>query len=452
MRRRVFSSSGDVAASLVLEDGSVWRGAGFGAHGVALGELCFNTAMSGYQEILSDPSYADQIVVFSFPHIGNVGVNAADEESSGIKARGCVVAQRPSEPSNWRGEQDFSSWLCAQGVVGLYDVDTRSLVRLLRDGGAQRAAIVFEEKRFSLKACLKKVRAWPGLKGAELARAVSCREPYVWSDSGGNSGGNSGSNADSNSGSDSGSDPESDSGSDSGSDSEHDLGSDPSRTPLSVAPRKSRLPSVHVVALDFGMKRNILRCLSSGGARVTVVPATTSSAAIFDLHPDGIFLSNGPGDPSASTLYAQSMLKPLLSSHIPMFGICLGFQLLAHALGARSEKMSFGHHGANHPVQVLSSGQVEITSQNHGFAVPVDSLPEDVEATHVSLFDGTLEGFASKERPVFAVQYHPESSPGPHDSRHLFARFLKNCRRFQATQTTSSSSSSPAGSATASAD
>ena len=399
MRRRVFTSSGIETASLVLEDGSVWHGMGVGARGFALGELCFNTSMSGYQEILSDPSYADQIVVFSFPHIGNVGVNALDEESSGVHARGCVLAQRPSEPSNWRSEKHFSSWLCERGLVALCDVDTRSLVRLLRDGGAQRAAIVFEEKPFSLKNCLKKVRAWPGLKGAELAQSVSCQEPHDWQD------------------------------------------------PLSVASKKSSQPRVHVVALDFGMKRNILRCLESGGARITIVPATTSSATITDLRPDGIFLSNGPGDPAASARYAQSMLEPLLSSNIPMFGICLGFQLLAHALGARSEKMSFGHHGANHPVQVLANRQVEITSQNHGFSIPAESLPDDVEATHVSLFDGTLEGFQSQKRPIFAVQYHPESSPGPHDSRHLFARFLKDCRNFQSAKT-----SAPPAPATTSVD
>ena len=408
MRSRVFSSSvGKVAsdaAFLVLEDGSLWRGTGFGARGFALGELCFNTAMSGYQEILSDPSYADQIVVFSFPHIGNVGVNAEDEESSQIHARGCVIAQRPSEPSNWRSEKDFSSWLCERGLVGLCDVDTRSLVRLLRDGGAQRAAIVFDGKRFSLKNCLKKVRAWPGLKGAELAQSVSCREPYPWKDP----------------------------------------WKDSSDSPASVSSKSSSQPSVHVVALDFGMKRNILRCLEKGGARITVVPAATSSAAIADLHPDGIFLSNGPGDPGASALYAQRTLVALLSAQIPMFGICLGFQLLAHALGGRSEKMSFGHHGANHPVQDLSSGLVEITSQNHGFCVPADSLPDDVEATHVSLFDGTLEGFQAKQSPVFAVQYHPEASPGPHDSRHLFTRFLKDCRRFQTTKTTATKTTTPA--------
>ena len=407
MHRSVFSSSDGGTASLVLEDGSVWRGTGFGAHGFALGELCFNTAMSGYQEILSDPSYADQIVVFSFPHIGNVGVNAADDESSAVYARGCVFAQRPSEPSNWRSEKDLASWLCERGVVALCDVDTRSLVRLLRDGGAQRAAIVFEEKRFSLKACLAKVRNWPGLEGAELAQSVSCREAHVWKD--------------------------------------------PSGDPPFALLRKSSKPSVHVVALDFGMKRNILRCLESGGARITVVPASASNDAIADFRPDGIFLSNGPGDPAASARYAQSILVPLLSSSIPMFGICLGFQLLAHALGARSEKMPFGHHGANHPVQVLASGQVEITSQNHGFSVPADSLPDDVEATHVSLFDGTLEGFQAKRSPVFAVQYHPESSPGPHDSRHLFARFLKDCRRFQA-RTKETKTPAPPASATTSTD
>ena len=262
----------------------------------------------------------------------------------------------------------------------------------MRDGGAQRAAIVFEKKRFSPKSCLKKVRDWPGLNGAELACGVSCREPHLWSD--------------------------------------------PCIEPLSAETKKSPKAETHVVAVDFGMKRNILRCLEEGDARVTIVPAQTSSAAIADLCPDGIFLSNGPGDPSASARYAQSMLVPLLSSNIPMFGICLGFQLLAHAFGARTEKMSFGHHGANHPVQELASGQVEITSQNHGFAVPANSLPDEVEPTHISLFDGTLEGFQAKNLPIFAVQYHPEASPGPHDSRHLFARFLKSCRRYQATKTT----------------
>ncbi len=429
MRRRVFTSSGSETASLVLEDGSVWHGTGVGARGFALGELCFNTSMSGYQEILSDPSYAEQIVVFSFPHIGNVGVNNEDEESAGVYARGCVLAQRPSEPSNWRSEKNFCSWLRERGLVALCDVDTRSLVRLLRDGGAQRAAIVFEEKRFSLKNCLKKVRAWPGLRGAELAQGVSCQAPHDWQDPL----------------------PEE-------SLRKASLSQNPFRRDSQpVASKKPSQARVHVVALDFGMKRNILRCLESGGARITVVPATTSSATIADLRPDGIFLSNGPGDPAASARYAQSMLEPLLSSKIPMFGICLGFQLLAHALGARSEKMSFGHHGANHPVQVLANGQVEITSQNHGFSIPAESLPDDVEATHVSLFDGTLEGFQAKKRPIFAVQYHPEASPGPHDARHLFARFLKDCRNFQKTQATQKTHATPAStttpsSATASAD
>ena len=423
MRRRVFSSSARGTASLVLEDGSVWHGTGLGAQGFVLGELCFNTAMSGYQEILSDPSYAHQIVVFSFPHIGNVGVNEEDEESAGVQARGCVLAQPPSEASNWRSEKNFASWLRERGVVGLSDVDTRSLVHLLRDGGAQRAAIVFEEKRFSLKSALKKVREWPGLNGAELARGVSCRKQHVWKDP----------------------------GKDPGKDAEKDPGKDPEKDPVSdpLLAKKASKTKPHVVAVDFGMKRNILRCLEEGGAQITVVPAQTSSTAIADLRPDGIFLSNGPGDPAASARYAQSMLVPLLSSNIPIFGICLGFQLLAHAFGARSEKMSFGHHGANHPVQDLASGHVEITSQNHGFAVPACSLPDDVEVTHVSLFDGTLEGFQAKKLPIFAVQYHPEASPGPHDSRHLFARFLKNCRRFQATNATNATNATVASATTA---
>ena len=379
--------------ALLLEDGSLYPGSGIGACGGAIGELCFNTSMSGYQEILSDPSYAEQIIVFSFPHIGNVGVCRADDESDKVYARGCIFAQKPSERSSWRSEEDLNAWLTRRGVIALYGLDTRALVRRLRDEGALKAAIINDQKAtFSKKVWLKKIQDWSGLLNAELAREVGSKQQYRWQET----------------------------NEDKASEGE--------------ASEDKASEQLHIVAVDFGIKRNILRCLSKGGARVTVVPPTASDSSILKLEPDGIFLSNGPGDPAASALYANNMLKPLLETNIPIFGVCLGFQLLSLAFGARSEKMPFGHHGANHPVQEIQTGRVEITSQNHGFTVPIESLPDALQATHISLFDQSLEGFNAKNKPIFAVQYHPEASPGPHDAHYLFNRFFNDCRKYNASK------------------
>ncbi len=421
MNRRVFSARARSKCALLLEDGSLYQGKGVGAHGMAIGELCFNTTMSGYQEVITDPSYAEQIIVFSFPHIGNVGVCAQDSEGSRVHARGCIFSQAPTERSNWRSEENFSSWLRANGVIGLYDLDTRSLVRRLREYGAQRAAIINEEGGFLLiKSYLSKIKAWPGLSGSELAQGVAIKKQYEWQEPLGNA--------------------VSSYSTSQGSrervrkqPSENSNRIESENISRNIKNGNDRDNGLHIVAVDFGIKHQILRCLSAHGARVTVVPPSASSDDILSLRADGVFLSNGPGDPEASSRYAKRMIVPLLSSKIPIFGICLGFQLLALAFGGRSEKMPFGHHGANHPVKDLKTGRVEITSQNHSFAISLDSLPRSkIEVTHVSLFDKSLEGFSAKNLPVFAVQYHPEASPGPHDSAYLFARFFNDCRKYGA--------------------
>ncbi|HEY5300815.1 MAG TPA: glutamine-hydrolyzing carbamoyl-phosphate synthase small subunit [Acetobacteraceae bacterium] len=370
-------------AALVLADGAVFWGRGFGAHSAdpaPVGEVCFNTGMSGYQETLTDPSYAGQIITFTFPHIGNVGANPEDVETGTIAARGLVVKQDVTEPSSWRATQHLDAWLRAQGVVGLAGVDTRALTVRVRDGGAPSGVLAFPaDGRFDLDALRTRAAAWPGLEGMDLAREVSCRQTYEWDET---------------------------------------LWAWPAGTGRQAAPRH------HIVAVDYGAKRNILRCLASAGCRVTVVPATASAEDILRHHPDGVFLSNGPGDPAATAEYAVAPIQAVLKAGIPLFGICLGHQLLALALGARTYKLDRGHRGANQPVKELATGKVEITSQNHGFAVDGASLPASARVTHVSLFDGSNEGLACTDRAAFSVQYHPEASPGPSDSHHLFHRFV----------------------------
>jgi carbamoyl-phosphate synthase small subunit len=370
----------DCNAALVLADRTVFWGRGFGMAGAAVGEVCFNTAMTGYQEILTDPSYAAQIITFTFPHIGNVGANPEDIETATPAARGLVIHSRVTAPANWRAIQPLDRWVEAHGLVGLAGVDTRRLTRLVRDGGPPNGVIAYDpERRLDIEALRAEAAAWPGLEGMDLAREVSCRQSYEWDET-------------------------------------------PWRRETGYG-RQCR-PSRHIVAIDYGAKRNILRLLAAHGCRVTVVPATVSAEAVLRHRPDGIFLSNGPGDPAATGEYAIPVLRELIASEKPIFGICLGHQLLALALGGRTRKMARGHRGANHPVKDLATGRVEITSQNHGFVVDPDSLPPGVEATHVSLFDGSNEGLRVPGRPIFSVQYHPEANPGPQDSHYLFDRFV----------------------------
>ncbi len=359
-------------ALLALADGTVFVGEAIGAAGASQGELVFNTAMTGYQEILSDPSYASQIVTLTYPHIGNTGVNDDDMEAAGIHAAGLVVRDAPTRYSNFRGTQDLKGFLQQQGVVAIAGVDTRALTRRLREQGAQNAAIVAGERAGDRAAAIALARAFPGLDGLDLAKAVSTPRSYVW-----------------------------------------DEGLWETTTPP---------PRYHVVAYDYGIKRNILRSLAQAGCRVTVVPAQTAARQVLALKPDGVFLSNGPGDPKACD-YAIAATRELVGSGVPLFGICLGHQLLGLALGGRTLKMKFGHHGANHPVLDIDSGRVLITSQNHGFAVDEASLPRCLRVTHRSLFDGSVQGLVHADRPVFSFQGHPEASPGPHDVWPLFARF-----------------------------
>ncbi|MFL2540905.1 MAG: glutamine-hydrolyzing carbamoyl-phosphate synthase small subunit [Candidatus Latescibacterota bacterium] len=370
----------NATAALILGDGSVFWGQGVGAEGNAVGEVCFNTSLTGYQEIMTDPSYAGQIITFTFPHIGNVGTNDEDFETTAPAARGCVLRADITDPANWRSACHYDEWLRSHGLSGIAGVDTRHLTRRIRDIGAPHATICHSlDGQFDLPALQAQAAKWPGLEGMDLAKDVSCRETYSW---------------------------------------------DETNWVLGEGYGKQTNPRFHVVAVDFGAKRNILRCLATLGCRVTVVPANATVDDVLKHKPDGVFLSNGPGDPAATGEYAVPMIKGVLESGLPIFGICLGHQMLALALGATTEKMHHGHRGANHPVKDLGTGKVEITSQNHGFVVAAASLPDNVEMTHVSLFDGTLEGIAVRDRPVFSVQHHPEASPGPQDSHYLFDRFI----------------------------
>ena len=373
-------------AVLVLEDGTVFYGHGFGAETTGVGEVCFNTSMTGYQEIMTDPSYAGQLITFTFPHIGNTGANKDDCETVTPFALGMIVRNDVTGPSNWRTTAPLQSWLKDNNLPGIAGIDTRALTRHIRDNGAPKGALCYrEDGQFDLDELKEMVASWPGLAGMDLATMVSTEQAHNWS------GGL------------------------------FDLAANSFTAGTSTTPLK-------VVAVDYGCKQNILRCLSDAGCTVEVVPATTPAAEILARNPDGIFLANGPGDPAATARHAAEEITQLLDADIPIFGICIGHQLLALAFGGRTVKMERGHRGANHPVRDLATGRIEITSQNHGFRVEPDSLPDEVEVSHISLFDGSVEGLRHKQKPVFCVQYHPESSPGPHDSRYLFTRFAELMR------------------------
>jgi carbamoyl-phosphate synthase small subunit len=370
----------DCNAALVLADGTVFWGHGVGAPGQKVGEVCFNTSITGYQEILTDPSYAGQIITFTFPHIGNVGANAEDIETTTPAARGLVIREPITEPANYRATQPLDAWLKSHGMTGICGVDTRRLTRRIRDRGAPNGVIAYHpEGKLDIPAMQAQAQAWPGLEGMDLALEVTCRQSYEWSE---------------------------------------------------TTWRRERgygtqtAPKFHVVAVDYGAKRNILRMLAAHGCRVTVVPATATVDDIMRHQPDGVFLSNGPGDPAATGEYAVPVLRALIDKSVPMFGICLGHQMLALALGGTTSKMNRGHRGANHPVKDIATGKVEITSQNHGFVVDPASLPAGIEPTHLSLFDKTNEGLSITGKPVFSVQHHPEASPGPQDAHYLFERFV----------------------------
>ncbi|HEU0223310.1 MAG TPA: glutamine-hydrolyzing carbamoyl-phosphate synthase small subunit [Paracoccaceae bacterium] len=368
-------------AVLVLADGSVFYGRGFGAEGKAVAELCFNTAMTGYQEIMTDPSYAAQIVTFTFPHIGNVGVNSEDDETAEPFAAGMVVKWDPTEPANWRSAGHLAEWLKRKGRIGIGGLDTRRLTRAIRLQGMPHVALEHRaDGKFDIEALLQAARAFPGLVGLDLAKDVTCAQSYRW---------------------------------------------DEARWAWGEGYRRREGGGRRVVAVDYGAKRNILRCLASAGCEVTVLPATATAEDVLAYDPEGLFLSNGPGDPAATGAYAVPMIRKILSeTRLPVFGICLGHQMLALAVGATTVKMSHGHHGANHPVKDVETGKVEITSMNHGFTVDSQTLPYGVIETHISLFDGSNCGIRLADRPVFSVQYHPEASPGPQDSYYLFERFV----------------------------
>ena len=374
------SSNQKPTACLVLADGSIFYGHGFGAIGTTVAELCFNTAMTGYQEIMTDPSYAGQIVTFTFPHIGNTGTTAEDDETTDPFAAGMVVKWDPTDPSNWRAQDKLAPWLTASGRIAIGGIDTRRLTRTIRQQGAPHVALCHNpEGYFDVKDLLLQAQAFAGLEGLDLAKNVSCTQPYKWNEK---------------------------------------------RWAWGEGCVKESAPKYKVVAIDYGAKRNILRSLASVGCDVTVLPAFATAEDILTYKPDGIFLSNGPGDPAATGIYAVPIIQAILAqTNIPLFGICLGHQMLALALGAKTIKMSHGHHGANHPVKDLESNKVEITSMNHGFTVDSQTLPAGVIETHISLFDGSNCGIRMADRPVFSVQHHPEASPGPQDSFYLFEKF-----------------------------
>ncbi len=368
-------------AALVLADGAVFWGKGVGAPRQAVGEVCFNTSMTGYQEIITDPSYAGQIITFTFPHVGNVGTNAEDIESINPAARGVVLRGDITEPANWRAAKPLDDWLKSHNLPGICGVDTREITRRVRDGGAPSGVVVHApDGKFDIPALTQTARDWPGLDGMDLAIEVTTKQSYQWNET---------------------------------------------TWALGKGYGKLDKPRYHVVAVDYGAKRNILRCLANTGCRVTVVPATASAEDILRHKPDGVFLSNGPGDPAATVGYTVPAIQAVLDRKVPIFGICLGHQLLALTLGGKTQKMDRGHRGANQPVKDLATGKVEITSQNHGFCVVEESLPRNVEVTHTSLFDGSNEGIRCTDKPAFSVQYHPEASPGPEDSHYLFDRFVE---------------------------
>ena len=376
-------------AVLVLADGTVLEGFGLGAIGHSVGEVCFNTAMTGYEEILTDPSYAGQIITFTFPHIGNVGTNEEDIESVNMAARpgacGVILHTDISAPSNYRATRGLDEWLKARGIVGLAGIDTRALTALIREKGMPNAVIAHApDGKFDLAALKKEAREWPGLVGMDLVPQVTSGQRFTW---------------------------------------------DETEWVWGKGYGRQENPEFHVVAIDYGIKRNILRLLAGAGCKVTVVPAKTSAEDIMALKPDGVFLSNGPGDPAETGKYAVPVIRQVVESGTPTFGICLGHQMLGIAVGGKTQKMHQGHHGANHPVKDVTTGKVEITSMNHGFALDKETLPKNVDQTHFSLFDGSNCGIALKDRPVFSVQYHPEASPGPRDSHYLFTRFVEMMRQ-----------------------
>ena len=370
---------------LILEDGTVFNGFGLGAESYAVGEVCFNTSMTGYQEIITDPSYSDQIINFTFPHIGNVGTNLEDVESDKIWLKGVIFSKEITEPSNYRSLKHLNDWLKKNNIVGLCGIDSRALTNLIREKGALKGTVVNDpsnskSKDFYIEECKK----WSGLNGLDLTLKVSSKNIYQWEDI--------------------------------------------SLWNKKTGYEKNSEHLLHVVAIDFGIKKNILRNFSNLGCKVTVIPADTNFETIEKLNPDGVFLSNGPGDPAATSKFAKPCIQKILNKKIPIFGICLGHQLLGHALGCSTKKMHQGHRGANHPVKNILSSKVEITSQNHGFEIDKQTMPSDIEVTHVSLFDGSIEGISSKNNSAFSVQYHPEASPGPHDSNYLFKQFVETIK------------------------
>jgi carbamoyl-phosphate synthase small subunit len=377
-----------LTARLVLDDGTVISGRGLGATGSAVGEVCFNTAITGYQEILTDPSYAGQIITFTFPHIGNVGANNEDTETSNLASRsgvrGCVLRADITDPSNYRAAENLNEWLKTRGIIAISGIDTRALTARIREKGMPNAVIAYEPSgQFDIDKLKAEAKAWPGLLGLDLVPDVTSGQSYSW---------------------------------------------DEQRWVWNRGFTRNENPEFHVVAIDYGLKRNILRCLASAGCKVTVVPATEKAEDVLARNPDGVFLSNGPGDPAATGKYAVPEIKKLVASGKPIFGICLGHQMLGLALGATTKKMHQGHHGANHPVKDFTTNKVEIVSMNHGFAVDRDSLPKGAVETHVSLFDGSNCGLSVEGKPVFSVQHHPEASPGPQDSHYLFTRFVNLIR------------------------
>jgi len=373
-------------AILILENGTFFKGLGLGYEGTATGEVCFNTSITGYQEIISDPSYAEQIINFTFPHIGNVGANKEDHESDKIWTKGVILNSEITDPSNYRSLKNLDQWLKINKIVGITGLDTRSLANFIRDKGAPKGTIAFSKKNsFNIKQLTNSTVKWSGLKNLDLAQKVSTKKNYVWSGF--------------------------------------------KTWKKNSGYLKNKKNSLHVVAIDYGIKKNILRYFSDFNCKITIVSCTTSAQEILKLKPNGIFLSNGPGDPAATGKYAVNIIKELIKNHMPIFGICLGHQILALALGAKTKKMKLGHRGANHPVKNLIKDNVEITSQNHGFEIMKKSLPKNIEITHKSLFDNCIEGIRLKNKPIFSVQYHPESNPGPQDSVYLFQEFINNMKK-----------------------